>query len=261
LKCPQNSQLQSASISNPSTGGGTFRNIVETDPITVTPILHLSNGVRYTLSNVTLQPAGVAIIDINQGLQQQGVASYATLSGYAELQYTWPWDPFCATIRNVDTAHSLIFTYGLQPTAPPPLHFSNPAPKAVGNTIEGMWWKQEANVTGFIALANISAQPIQVTVGVTDNQANSIGQHSVTVSPQGMRLVELDELTSSTSTQGGILITSSATTDNLIVNGGLEDQAVGYSANLSLATDPVATSGATPTTMAELGSWQVQPTP
>jgi hypothetical protein len=29
-----------------------IRNIVETDPITVTPILHLSNGVKYTLPKV-----------------------------------------------------------------------------------------------------------------------------------------------------------------------------------------------------------------
>ena len=49
-----------------------LRNGVETDPVTVTPILHLSNGVSYTLPNVTLQPAGNAIIDINQALQQLG---------------------------------------------------------------------------------------------------------------------------------------------------------------------------------------------
>jgi hypothetical protein len=182
-----------------------------------------------------VQPAGVAIIDINQGLQQQGIASYSTLSGYAELQYTWPWDPFCVTIRNVDVAHSLIFTYGLQPTLPPPIQLVTPLSKTPRQTIEGMWWKHEANVTGFVALANISAQPVQASVQVTDNQANIIARHNVTVSPQGMKLVNLDELRSSTSVQGGILITSSATTDNLIVNGALEDQAVGYSADLSFA--------------------------
>jgi hypothetical protein len=162
-----------------------IRNIVETDPITVTPILHLSNGVKYTLPNVTVQPAGVAIIDVNQGLQQLGIASYSTLSGYAELQYTWPWDPFCVTIRNVDVAHSMIFTYGLRPALPPPIQLVNPASTSPRQTIEGMWWKHEANVTGFVALANISAQPVQASVQVTDNQANIIAQHNVTVSPQG----------------------------------------------------------------------------
>jgi hypothetical protein len=39
----------------------------------------------------------------------------------------------------------------------------------------------------------------------------------------------------------------------LIVNGALEDQAVGYSADLSFATDAVSASGPTPETIAELG--------
>ncbi|MGH9511694.1 MAG: Ig-like domain-containing protein [Terriglobales bacterium] len=230
-----------------------LRNGVETDPVTVTPILHLSNGVKYTLPDVTLPPAGNAIIDINQGVRQFGIASFATLSGYAEIQYNWPWDPFCATIRNVDTAHSLIFTYGLQTTAPPPLKIVNPVTKTPTNVMEGMWWKQERNVTGFIALANISSRPIQVSVTVIDNQANSLGQHQVTVSPQGMKLVDLAELASATVTQGGIQIASDATTDNLIVNGGLEDSTVGYSANLPFAAGPVTPSTAAATTIAELG--------
>ena len=168
-----------------------LRNGVETDPVTVTPILHLSNGVKYTLPDVILQPAGNAIIDINQGLQQLGIASFATLSGYAEIQYTWPWDPFCATIRNMDTAHSLIFTYSLQPTMPVPLQIVNPVVKAPTHTIEGMWWKQEANVTGFVALANISSKAIQANVQLTDNQANLIAQHSVTISPREHEASEL----------------------------------------------------------------------
>jgi hypothetical protein len=181
-----------------------LRNGVETDPVTVTPILHLSNGVKYTLPDVILQPAGNAIIDINQGLQQLGIASFATLSGYAEIEYTWPWDPFCATIRNIDTAHSLVFTYSLQPTMPLPLKIVNPVVKTPMHTIEGMWWKQEANVTGFVALANVSSQPIQATVTLTDNQSNLIAQHSVTISPHGMKLVNLPELISAAGAQGGV---------------------------------------------------------
>lgn len=64
-----------------------LKNVVETDPITVTPILWLSNGTRYTLPNVTLEPAGTAIVDINAGLQQKGISPWATLTGYVELQF------------------------------------------------------------------------------------------------------------------------------------------------------------------------------
>lgn len=45
-----------------------LKNVVETDPVTVTPILYLSNGKKYTLPKVTLEPAGTAIVDIKQGI-------------------------------------------------------------------------------------------------------------------------------------------------------------------------------------------------
>jgi hypothetical protein len=95
-----------------------LKNVVETSPVTVTPVLYLSNGTKYVLPDVTLEPSGTAIVDINAGLQAQGVAGYATLSGHVELQYNWPWDPICATIRVTDVAHSLIFTYGAQALTP-----------------------------------------------------------------------------------------------------------------------------------------------
>ncbi len=171
-----------------------LRNIVETDPVTATPILYLSNGNKYTLPDVTVEPAGVVIISINDALQKKGMSSWATLSGYLEIQYTWPWDPFCATVRNVDTAHSLIFTYSLRPTLPLPLRLLHPPVIIPTHTVEGMWWKQESNVSAFVALANLSSQPAQASLQVTDDHGNPLSEHNVTVSPHGMKTVTLSEL-------------------------------------------------------------------
>ncbi|MFZ0321618.1 MAG: hypothetical protein WAL56_21010 [Candidatus Sulfotelmatobacter sp.] len=85
-----------------------IKNIVETDPVTVTPILHLSNGAKYTLSEITIQPADLAIISINDELQKKGISSWATLSGYVELQYLWPWDPFWRRSRSTTRLPSLV---------------------------------------------------------------------------------------------------------------------------------------------------------
>ncbi len=230
-----------------------LRNIVETDPVTVTPILYLSNGNKYTLPDVTVEPAGVAIISINDALQKMGISSWATLTGYVEIQYTWPWDPFCATVRNVDTVHSLIFTYFLRPTLPSPLPVVHPVAKTPTQTTEGMWWKQESNVTAFVAVANLSPQPAQASVQVTDQLGNPLSEHNVTISPHGMKTVNLSELATLNNTLGGIRIVSSETTDNLVVNGGLEDEAVGYSATLPFAADPVEASQPRPINIAELG--------
>jgi len=73
-----------------------LRNDVETDPIAATPILWLSNGRKYVLDSVKLEPAGVAVINVNQALADKGIVSWATLTGYLEIQYTWPWDALCA---------------------------------------------------------------------------------------------------------------------------------------------------------------------
>jgi hypothetical protein len=88
-----------------------LRNIVETSAVTATPILYLSNGTKYPLPDLKLEPAGTAIVDINTALQSLGIAPYATLSGYVEIQYNWPWVPICAMIRNVDTLRSMIFVH------------------------------------------------------------------------------------------------------------------------------------------------------
>src|SRR5581483_3285579 len=82
-----------------------LKNGLETSPLAVTPILYLSNGVRYEMAPVMLEP--------------KGISSYAELSGYVEVQYSWAWDPLCVSVSSFDPIHSLIFTYGLQPSVIP----------------------------------------------------------------------------------------------------------------------------------------------
>ena len=230
-----------------------LRNAVENSPITVTPLLYLGNGTRYVLPDVILGPAGIAIIDVNDELQKLGIAPWASLSGYVELQYTWAWDPLCATIRVVDTAHSLIFTYAFRATLPSPLHFVHSSIAPVTQTLEGLWWKQESGVTGFVTLSNASANPAQINLLVTDGKNSSIGQHSLTIASHSTKLVILPELQSTSSTEGGIRVKSNVTTDHLVVNGGLEDPSVGYSAGMPFATEPVSADPPSDRTFAELG--------
>ncbi len=90
-----------------------LKNGLETAAITVTPVLFLSNGTRYALDAITLQPSGTSVISINDALERQGVAPWGILSGYAEIEYSWPWDPLCVTVTSLDAVHSTIFTTGL----------------------------------------------------------------------------------------------------------------------------------------------------
>jgi len=179
-------------------------------------ILYLSNRAKLALPDVTLEPAGTATVDINSGLQSLGIASYATLSGYVEIQYKWPWIPICAMIRNLDTVHSLVFLHSAQPL---PTGTSASGPQA----FEGMWWKQEANETGFVALMNTSAQPMSAALRVSDKQGAQLAAHNVTISQNGTKIVNLQELQSLSQTEGGLRITYTGAAGALIASGGLED--------------------------------------
>ncbi len=45
-----------------------IKNSVKVAPLTVTPILYLSNGQRFQLADVNLEPAGIAVVNINHDL-------------------------------------------------------------------------------------------------------------------------------------------------------------------------------------------------
>lgn len=211
-----------------------LKNIVDTSAITVTPILHLSNGAKYQLSPVQMEASGTAAVDVNASLQKLGIAPYATLSGWVELQYSWPWVPLCAMIRNLDATHSLIFTFGYETPATLSSQ-SSLAIQSAPQVEEGLWWKHEANVTGFLTLSNTAPQPIKTLVQVTDNHAKVLGTYNVTVSAEGTKTLNLQELQTAPTNEGGIRVSYVGPSEALLINGGLEDPSVGYSANLRLA--------------------------
>ena len=100
-----------------------------------------------------------------------------------------------ATVNSVDTVHSEIFNYGLQAGVS-----SDSATQA--NTIEGLWWKQEPNVTGFVALANVSQQAVNARLSVSDSAASPMGSHTVTVPSHETKVIDLTELRTAISSSG-----------------------------------------------------------
>jgi len=212
-----------------------LKNDVKNAPVTVTPVLYLSNGKSYVLPDVNLDSSGTAIVNINDALARQSIASWATLSGYVEIKYTWAWDPICVTIQNVDTVHSLIFTYFLRPSSPDPRAQNARSQAQQSQTLQGMWWKQEENVAGFVALSNTLAQPVSAKIVTSDDKGTPLVQHTVTVSPHGTKIVQLNELSSALAAAGGVTVNYTGALDALLINGGLEDPATGYSANMRFA--------------------------
>jgi len=211
-----------------------LRNGLETSSITVTPSLYLSNGVRYKLSQLTLEASGTAVLSINDALQEKGIAPWAILSGYVEVEYTWAWDPLCVSVTSTDPIHSTIFTYGLQPSVVTDLHSHISKTKMNGMYVtDGMWWKPEAGVTGFVGLSNITTGSIDARIQVSDHQNNLLGVYTARISPHSTKIISLKALEQAASgTAGGLRVLHTGTEEGLLINGGLEDQSSGYSANL-----------------------------
>lgn len=217
-------------------------NDVVTSAISVTPVLYLNTGRKITLPPVQLAPSGIAVVSINDALAQAHLSLTKTVYGYAEVQYSWPWDALCASIKNIDDAHSLTFVYTLEPLQKPAPH-NQVANLALlqNNVLEGFWWKQEPGVTGFIAIANVLSKPATARIVVSDDVNTPLQSHSVSVPGHGTALVDLSELDTAPSSQGGVHITYDGPTDGLEIYGGLEDPAVGFSTKLPLHFPPVAT--------------------
>ncbi|MBV9761146.1 MAG: hypothetical protein JO340_11330 [Acidobacteriaceae bacterium] len=108
-----------------------------------------------------------------------------------------------------------------------------------GNLLEGFWWKQKPGVTGFVVLSNVLGSPAHANISISDSDANVIANHSATIPAHGSSLVNLSDLESAPSAEGGIRITYDGPSNGLEINGGLEDPAVGYSAHLPLHFPPV----------------------
>jgi hypothetical protein len=110
----------------------------------------------------------------------------------------------CVTVQTLDVVHSLIFSSGLK-TSAETLNLKEAA--GTRHVLEGMWWKQERDVTGFVALSNTTKQNLRVDLEVEDSGANTLSAHSAIVSPHGTKVVSLEELRQLTGSNGGIRVT------------------------------------------------------
>jgi hypothetical protein len=229
-----------------------LKNLIESSPVTITPVLHVSNGKSLIFHPVTIGAGAVTVVDINAGLDGLGLASYATLTGFVEIRYQWPWIPICATVRNTDSAHSLLFNYFLQPwyRNPPILPASL---QTTNNTLEGAWWKQEPNISAMISLANTSDAPELVHVTPRDSDGHQLDSLDVTVLPGHMNSVALTVIDNSIQKAGGLTVTYRGPTGSLIVSGNLRDESTGYSATIPFSLPLPSSIAQGPTQLAVLG--------
>lgn len=142
---------------------------------------------------------------------------------------------------------SLIFTAGFQAAV-----VNVPAGH---NVLEGLWWRRDPGVGGFISLTSAADQQVVVALTVVGSRGASPPEISVSLAPHSTRLVDLDALTAGLSgpeqQTGGVRVAYDGNAGDIIVIGGLVNQTEGYSAKMTFWTHE--TGEATSLTIASVG--------
>jgi hypothetical protein len=203
-------------------------NLLENVSLPVTPILYMADGTRHELPSVLLPAASSASVDISQALKAAPpeIQAHASQYGSVGLKYGWHWaNAVTALVENRDVRRSLNFNFEV---------LSSMKMNHAASTIvrEGMWWKEDPSVRGFLAIANTSDHLITAEVQVLSDRGE-IEKRQVVVVPS-RNTQKLDLLDDSSGKSGGIRVTYDGTSSDVALAGGLESPRLGYSAKIPL---------------------------
>lgn len=209
-------------------------NILQNVALPITPILYAADGTEYQLPVVTLAPAGVYSIDIRAALGAAPVEIKGHFSEYgsAALKYVWHGSGAAsALVENRDAKRSLNFGFELRTpmgaTAPKAMKHGESA-----TVQEGLWWREDPGVNGFITLVDIAPRPVNVQVQVLSDYGAFETERTIHLQPNETRTLDL--FADASGSSGGIRVEGAE--KDVMVAGGLENPQEGYSAQIPFVT-------------------------
>jgi hypothetical protein len=178
-----------------------IKNALVEAPLDVTPVLYLKEGIEYDLPPIHIPAMGVANVSINDALANapEKLAGRIFDYGNAALRYdyTSPGHLF-ATMEITNLPRSMTLTY--------PFSAVNQEMSET-QTLESLWWRHDPEVGGFVAVTNVTDEPLSVSLQVFGSQGTALEPLQVAAPPHWTQVLDLDALV------GGL--------------GGLENQAEG----------------------------------
>jgi Bacterial Ig-like domain (group 2) len=225
----------------------------------VIPVLYMADGTEYYLPTVDVAPNTLATVSINSAIQNAPpqVSSHLSLYGSAAIHFLAPsTGSISAAIQILDVANSLNFVYAFH--APDRMD-------AEQQTFDGLWWRRDAGVTGFVGLANRTPTSVQVSVQVIGAGGTAIAPQMIALAGHSTRLLSLDDIAATLprnqSLMGGLHVVFTGKSSDVMISGGLENQSEGYSALIPFVTRDAATSAPGLITLASTGIMVGQPDP
>ena len=216
-----------------------LKNVLLQQSLNVTPVLYFADGTEYQLPSITLEPAGVAQVNIRIALQSvpANLQSHISTFGMAGISYQWSWPAVIATIQNTDEISSLTITSSLLAD----VRKVHAAPEASSAQVtRGQWWLPTASADGYIVLENTSLTPKQATVQFSGHAGNALATQQVSLPSHASALVRLSTALGDargTETAGGVEIHNTGPEHGVVAYAGIEDDTVGYSASPILIED------------------------
>jgi len=273
-----------------------IKNALMVAPLAVTPTLYMADGTPYQLPPVELPMSGEVTVDLNQALANAPSWLGGHISDYGSAALTYRWDGaghVSASMNLKDLVHSLTFhqtffdlpssmRMGAGSTAAfngyqrwqeqrehavlASYHIPMPVGRQERGTsqaqtppLDGLWWKRDAGVIGYFALANTSTLPIKVRYRVSGSAGAQGSGAAVGLGPNATAIVPLDPLIASLPPNerggGGITVEQlSGPAMAMSAAGWMENDREGFSASIEFepgympqpAPRPADTSGSGP---------------
>ncbi len=242
-----------------------IHNILVVAPMDVTPVLFMADGTAYPLPTVTVPISGVATVNVNDALAiaPPAIAAHISEFGYVTLLYNYPsMGHVVASLDAIDSPRSLIFVSMINES----MLMSDDKMLQV---LEGLWWKHDLGVEGWIALSNLSDADKQVSVQLV-GPGNSSGNdaqpaRTIALPARSTQMLRLEDFAADPSTlakqAGGIRLQYTGQLGSVQVVGGLENDTEGYSANILFWAPDLSSAPATSITYASAGLLLGNPDP
>jgi len=240
-----------------------IKNVLVVASMDVTPVIFMEDGTSYPLRMVHIPVSGVTTVNINEALAAAppSIASHVSQFGSAALIYTYP-SPghVTAQMAAIDSSRSLSYTYPFIE----PMNMQHEGSKQV---LEGLWWKHDPGVRGFVSVSNSADVTHTVklrSIGRSEDRED-FGGREMELAAHSTRMLQLEELEADVAEggnrAGGIRVEYEGSQGTILVAGGLVNESEGYSANMPFWFHDMSSPSPTNITYASAGLMLGKPDP
>src|SRR6266404_1570859 len=180
-----------------------IKNVLVVSPMDVTPVIYMADGTAYPLRPVHLPIPAVTTLYINDALAAAppSVANHISQYGNAALMYSYS-SPghVTASVAVIDAFRSLSYTF----------LFSEILGEPMQQTLEGLWWKHDQGVSGWIALSNATDRDTQANLQFLGHAGEEAANRSINLPANSTQMFRLEDFANSpsalTKQAGGIRV-------------------------------------------------------